>query len=71
MFLVFCQKLKLYRSLKFLLTHDLMGLDISRRYSYNFQPISAKPYEDIAHHGGIQAVSLLGNRPSFNFYSNL
>ncbi len=43
-----------------------MGLEISQRYSsYSFHPISAKLYEDIGSHSGIQAVTFLGNRPSF------
>ncbi len=41
-----------------------MGLEISRRYSsYNFHLISAKPYEDIGKHGGIQAITFRDNRP--------
>ncbi len=45
----------------------ILGLEISKRYSsYSFHPISAKIYEDIGYHGGIQAVTFRGNRPSFN-----
>ena len=43
-----------------------MGLEISRRYfSYSFHLMSAKLYEGISYHGGIQAITFLGNRPSF------
>ncbi len=41
-----------------------MGLVISKRYSSSFHPMSAKLYEDIGYHGGIQAVTFLGNRQS-------
>ena len=33
-----------------------MGLEISKRYSYSFHPMSAKVYEDIGYHAGIQAT---------------
>ena len=33
-----------------------MGLEMSKRYSYSFHPMSAKLYEDIGYHGGIQAM---------------
>ena len=40
-------------------------LQISIRYSsLSFHPISAQRYEDIDYHGGIQALTFLGNRPS-------
>ncbi len=43
-----------------------MGLGISKRYSsYSFHPISAKLYEDIGHHRGVQTVTFLANQPSF------
>ena len=44
-----------------------MGLEISKRYStYNFHLISAKLYDDIGYHDGIQAnITFLGNQPSF------
>ncbi len=43
-----------------------MGLEISKRYSScNFHLMSVKLYENIGYHGGIQAVTFLGNRPSF------
>ena len=32
---------------------------------YLIMLMSAKLYEDIVYHGGIQAITLLGNRPSF------
>ena len=46
-----------------------MGLEISKRYfSYSFYSMSAKLYEDIGYHGGIQAIIFfLGNRPGFTF----
>ncbi len=42
-----------------------MRLEISKRYSYSFHSMSAKFYEDIGYHGGIQVVTFFGNRPSF------
>ncbi len=43
-----------------------MGLEISKCYSsYNFHPMSMKLHEDVVYHGGIQAVTFLGNWPSF------
>ena len=43
-----------------------MELEISKRYcSYSFHPTSAKFYDDIGNHGGIQARAVFGNRPSF------
>ena len=43
-----------------------MGLEISKPYSsYSFQPMSAKFYEDSGYHGGIQAITFLGNRAIF------
>ena len=43
-----------------------MGLEILKRYSsYSFCPMSVKRYEDIGYYGGIQAVTFLGNWPSF------
>ncbi len=45
-----------------------MGLGISKRYClYSFHPMSENLYEDIGYHGGIQAITFLGNRPSFFF----
>ncbi len=41
-----------------------MGLEISKRYSCSFHPMSDKLYEDIGYHGGIQAITFLGDRPS-------
>ncbi len=38
-----------------------MGLEISK------YPISAKPFEDIADHGGILAVAFIGKWPVANF----
>ena len=52
-------------TLKYLLTQDHMGLQISKRYSYRFHPMSVKRYEDIGYHGGIKAITFLGDRPSF------
>ncbi len=52
--------------MKCLLTQDHMGPDISKRYSsYSFHPMSAKLYEDIGCHSGIQAITFLGSRLSF------
>ena len=42
-----------------------MGLDIPKHNSYIFHPMSAKLHEDIGYHGGIQAITFLGNRPRF------
>ncbi len=44
-----------------------MGLETSNRYtSYNFHPMSIKLQEDHeAYHRGIQAMTFLGNQPSF------
>ncbi len=54
-----------YGTLKFLLTQDHMGLEISKRYSsYSFYPISSKLYEAIGYHDRIQAVTFRGDRPS-------
>ncbi len=53
---------KFYGTLKFLLTHVHMGLEISKHYSsYSFHSMSVKFYEVIGYHGGIQAVTILGN----------
>ena len=42
-----------------------MGLEISKRFSsYSFHLITAKLYENISYHGGMQTVTFLGNRPS-------
>ena len=52
--------------MNFLLTQDHMGLEILNRYSsYSFHSMSAKLYEDIDYQGGIQAVTILCNRPRF------
>ncbi len=43
-----------------------MGLEISERLSsYSFNLMLAKLYEEISYHGEIQAITVLGNRPSF------
>ncbi len=58
-------KIKTFSALlNFLLTQE-MGLEISKRYSYIFHPLSAKLYADIGYHGGIQAITFLGNQASF------
>ncbi len=50
--------------MKFFLTLEHMGLEISKRYSsYSFHPMSVKRYEDIGYYGGIQAITFVGNRP--------
>ena len=55
-----------YGTLKFLLIQDHMGLDISKHHSsYIFRLMSAKLDEDIGCHGGIQAITFLGNQPGF------
>ncbi len=42
------------------------GLEISKRFSsYSFHLMSAKLYEDIGYHGGIQAITFIANWPSF------
>ena len=46
-------------TLKFLLTQDHRGLEISKRFSYSFHPISTKLYEGFGDHGGIQAITNL------------
>ncbi len=44
-------------------------LRFSKRYSsHSFELISAKIYEDIDSHGGIQTVTFLANRPSFTYF---
>ncbi len=64
--LAVCQKLKILWHLKFFSTQDHMGLQLSKRFSsYSFHLMSAKLYEDISCHGGIRAVTFLGNQPSF------
>ncbi len=50
--------------MNFLLTQDHMGLEISKCYSHSFHPISAKPYDGIGYHSGIQTVTFVGNRLS-------
>ena len=47
----------IYSSLKFLLTQDHMENAAT--------PMSAKVYEDIDYHGGIQAIFFLGSQPRF------
>ncbi len=42
-----------------------MELEISKRYaSYSVHQITSKLYENIAYHGGMQAITLLANRPN-------
>ncbi len=61
-----------YCTLKFLSAQDHIGLEISKRYSsYRFHLMSTKLYEDIAYHKGMQAITLLGNRPSFTKFKTL
>ena len=67
-FLAICRKLKILWHFE----QDHMGLEISKRYySYSFHPMSAKLYEDVDYHGGIQAITFLGNRPSFTNFGAL
>ena len=56
--------------LKLFSTQDHIGVEISKPYSsYSFHPIPAKLHEDTGY-GGIQAVTLQGNRPNVkNFVS--
>ncbi len=42
-----------------------MGLEISKRYSYSFHAMSIKLSEDTGYHGWTQAITFLGNQPSF------
>ncbi len=63
--LVICQQLKILWHLKFFLTQDHMGLEMSKRYcSSSFLQTSAKLYEDIGYHGAIEAIYFLANWPS-------
>ncbi len=66
LFLAIYPKLKLlWHFVKFMLTQDDTGLEISKYFSpYGFHLISAKLHENIGYHGGMHAVTLLGNRPS-------
>ena len=49
--------------MKFLLTHERIGLEISNHYSScSFHPMSTKLYEDIGDHGGIQSITSLGQK---------
>ncbi len=53
-------------TLKFLLKQDHMGLEISKGCSsYSVYLISAKLYEDIDYHCGIQGITFLDNWPCF------
>ncbi len=61
-----CQKLKFYGTLKFL-TQDHMGLGNSKR-RWSFHPMSVKLYEGFGYHGGTQAITFLGNGPSFKHF---
>ena len=46
-----------------------MALEISKRYSsYSFHPMSGKLYENFDYHGGIQAITFLGNQPSLKYF---
>ncbi len=61
-----CAKIKKkYGTLKFLLTQDHVELEISKRYSNSFRPMSVILYEGIAYHRGMQAITFLGKRLSF------
>ena len=61
-FIAICRIKNIYGTCDFLLTHDHMWLEISKRYSYSFHLISAHPklYEDIVDNGGIQAFLVIG-----------
>ncbi len=48
--------------MKYLLTRDHMGLEISKRYSsYSFH--GRQPNFNVAHHGGMQGIIFLVSRP--------
>ncbi len=60
-----CQKLpKWWRLESFLNTGPYGAENFKILLLQHFFRIPSKPYEDIAYHRGMQAVSLLGNRPS-------
>ncbi len=62
--LVICQILRIDGRFEFFLAQDHMGLEISKGYpSCSVQPFSAKPYENISYHKGIQGITFLDNRP--------
>ncbi len=42
----------------FLLTQGHKGLEISKRYSYSFHPMTAKFHEDVVYHGGLRLLFL-------------
>ncbi len=42
-----------------------MRLKVSKCSAYSVHLFSAKFYEDIGYHGRIQAITFLGNQPSF------
>ncbi len=46
-------------------------MEISKLYSHSFHSISAKLYEDIGYQRGIQAVTFLGNLPSYKRFVTL
>ena len=49
-----------------------MGLEISKRFSsYSFHMMSVKLYEEITYHDGIQAITFLGNQPSFKTWGSM
>ena len=51
---------KNYGTLKFFLTQDHMELEVSKRYfSTSFNQMWSKLYQDVAYHGGIQAITFL------------
>ncbi len=56
----------------FFLAQDHMGLKVSQCCCfYSFHQISAKLYEDIGCHSGIQTITFLGNRPGFKNFAAL
>ncbi len=55
-------------TLKYFLTQDHMGWKFQKATATVFRPVSIEHHEDIGYHGGIRAVTFLGNRPSFKTF---
>ena len=58
-----CQIKKYYGTLRLLVTHDHVRLEIQNNSSHICYLISAKVYEDVVWRGEIQAITFLGNWP--------
>ncbi len=53
--------------MKFLLTYNHMGLDISNRYSsYSFFSIIAKLYDEYGSHRGYKVMDILADRQNIH-----